>query len=97
MNATHRTVVSGLIVTAMVLLVLVPATTAMADADLSVTLDVSPTSGLGPGGNVTYTATVGNGGPDAATNVSLVATWPSGVLPSSVTRDGPCALNAAAT
>ena len=97
MNATHRTVVSGLIVTAMVLLVLVPATTATADADLSVTLDVSPTSGLGPGGNVTYTATVGNGGPDAATSVSLVVTLPSGVIPISVTPDGPCAFNAAGT
>jgi uncharacterized repeat protein (TIGR01451 family) len=97
MNATHRTVVSGLIVTAMVLLVLVPATTATADADLSVTLDVSPTSGLGPGGNVTYTATVSNGGPDAATSVSLVVTLPSGVIPISVTPDGPCAFNAAGT
>jgi len=97
MNATHRTVVSGLIVTAMVLLVLVPATTATADADLSVTLDVSPTSGLGPGGNVTYTATVSNGGPDAATSVSLVVTLPSGVIPISVMPDGPCAFNAAGT
>ncbi len=98
MNATHRMVVSGLIVTAMALVALVPATTATAaTADLLVTLDVSPTSGLGPGGNVTYTATVSNGGPDAATSVSLVVTLPSGVIPISVMPDGPCAFNAAGT
>jgi uncharacterized repeat protein (TIGR01451 family) len=91
-------VVSGLIVTTVALLALVPAATATAaTADLTVALDVSPTSGLGPGGNVTYTATVSNGGPDAATSVSLVVTLPSGVIPISVTPDGPCAFNAAGT
>jgi uncharacterized repeat protein (TIGR01451 family) len=81
----------------MALLVLAPATTATAATDLSVTLDVSPLSGLGPGGNVIYTAVVSNGGPDGATGVSLVVDLPSGIIPISVTPDGPCAFSADGT
>jgi uncharacterized repeat protein (TIGR01451 family) len=50
----------------------VDVTTAMdvADADLSVTAADAPDPVL-PGSNITYTGAVANGGPDAATNVSL--------------------------
>jgi uncharacterized repeat protein (TIGR01451 family) len=81
----------------MALLVLAPATTATAATDLSVALDVSPLSGLGPGGNVIYTAVGSNGGPDGATGVSLVVDLPSGIIPISVTPDGPCAFSADGT
>jgi len=64
-----------------------------ATADLSVGVSVSPPSGLDAGGNMTYTALVSNGGPDPATAVSLVATLPSGIIPFSVSPDGPCAFS----
>jgi uncharacterized repeat protein (TIGR01451 family) len=94
MHPTHETLASGLIAAAMALLALAPATTATAATDLSVTLEVSPLSGLGPGNNVTYTATVSNGGPDGATNVSLIVDLPSGIIPIAVTPDGACAFAA---
>ncbi|MDQ3282017.1 MAG: DUF11 domain-containing protein [Acidobacteriota bacterium] len=40
------------------------------DADVSVTVSDSPDP-VGPDGNITYTVTVANAGPDAATNVTL--------------------------
>jgi uncharacterized repeat protein (TIGR01451 family) len=46
---------------------------------------------------VIYTAVVSNGGPDGATGASLVVDLPSGIIPISVTPDGPCAFNAAGT
>lgn len=59
-----------------------PAVTAQpADADLQVALAVSPAAGLGPGGNVTYTATVTNLGPGAAAGVSLTVALPPVVIP----------------
>jgi uncharacterized repeat protein (TIGR01451 family) len=59
-------------------------------ADLSVSLVVSPPTGLGPGGNLTYTATVTNNGPSTATSVSFTATTPPGIIPISATPDGSC-------
>jgi len=46
---------------------------------------------------VIYTAVVSNGGPDGATGVSLVVDLPSGIIPISVTPDGPCAFSADGT
>jgi uncharacterized repeat protein (TIGR01451 family) len=66
---------------------------AAATANMSVGLSVSPPTGLGPGGHVTYTAIVSNGGPDAATNVSFTATLPAGIIPIMVTPDTECAFN----
>jgi uncharacterized repeat protein (TIGR01451 family) len=99
MNPTvQRTLASSLIAAAMALLVLAPATTAMAaTADVSVDLTVSPTSGLDTNGNVTYAAAVHNAGPDAASSVALVVTLPSGIIPISATPHGSCAFNAAGT
>ncbi len=58
-------------------------------ADLGVT--VSATGGLTTGMNTTYTATVSNAGPSAATNVVLTASVPSsGVLSSATAAAGTC-------
>jgi uncharacterized repeat protein (TIGR01451 family) len=85
---------SGMFVAAAMLAVLVPArVAAAATAGLSVNLTVSPPSGLGPGGNVTYTATIANNGPDAATTVSFTAAMPAGIIPISATPDGSCAFS----
>lgn len=92
MNSTHRTLVSGLIVAAMALLVLLPASAALAaTADLSVTVVASDTPELN------YAVAVHNGGPDPATAVVVVVTLPGGIIPISVTPDGPCAFNGAGT
>jgi len=77
-----------------VLAVVVPCAITTAEAvivaDLSVSVSVSPPSGVGTGGNLTYTALVSNGGPGAATDISLVTTLPSGIIPISVRPDGAC-------
>jgi uncharacterized repeat protein (TIGR01451 family) len=92
MKAARKTVVSGLIAMALILLVLAPANPATAaTADLSVTVTASDVAEL------TYAVSVHNGGPDAATNVSVVVTLPGGIIPISVTPDGPCAFNPAGT
>jgi uncharacterized repeat protein (TIGR01451 family) len=57
------------------------ATAQAAGADLQVTLAVSPLSGVGPTGKVTYTATVVNSGPAAASGATLAVTLPQGVIP----------------
>ncbi len=66
------------------------ATAVAAMADLSVNIGVSPASGLGPAGNLTYTAVVKNSGPDAAGGVSLVISLPpaTDMIPLSATA--PC-------
>jgi uncharacterized repeat protein (TIGR01451 family) len=77
---------------AIALLALAPATTASANtADLSVTVVASNTPELN------YAIDVHNGGPDPATAVMVHVTLPGGVIPISVTPDGPCAFNAAGT
>jgi uncharacterized repeat protein (TIGR01451 family) len=88
----RRTLVSGLIVAAMALFVLLPASPAAAlTADLSVTVTASSTPELN------YVVAVHNGGPDPATSVMVHVTLPGGIIPISVTPDGPCAFNAAGT
>ena len=58
-------------------------------ADLSAT--IAPQSSTSTGANVTYTVTVMNNGPSAATNVNLVSTLPStGVLISATSSTGSC-------
>jgi uncharacterized repeat protein (TIGR01451 family) len=93
MNSAHRrTLASGLIAAAMALFVLLPASPALAaTADLSVTVVASNTPELN------YAIAVHNGGPDPATSVMVLVTLPAGIIPISVTPDGPCAFNAAGT
>jgi uncharacterized repeat protein (TIGR01451 family) len=92
MNATRRILVSGLTAAAMALLVLAPATPADAlTADLSVTVTASEVPELN------YAVAVHNGGPDPATAVMVAVTLPGGIIPISVTPDGPCAFNGAGT
>jgi uncharacterized repeat protein (TIGR01451 family) len=57
-------------------------------ADLSVTKADSPDP-VAPGGSLTYTLTVTNQGPDAATDVQLTDTLPAGVAFVSVTPGSP--------
>lgn len=56
----------------------VPGSCAPASADLSLAKTASSGT-VPPGGNLTYTLTVSNGGPDDATNVVVVDTLPAGV------------------
>lgn len=56
-----------------------------ATANLSVTMGVS--------GDLIYTATVSNAGPDPATNVSFTASLPGGIIPILVTPEPACAFN----
>ena len=92
MSATHGTVVSRRMAAAIALLVLAPAVRATAaTADLSVTVVASEVPELN------YAVAVHNGGPDPATAVMVAVTLPGGVIPISVTPDGPCAFNAAGT
>jgi len=56
---------------------------AAATASLSVALAATPDAEI-------YTATVSNAGPDPATNVTLTATLPSGIIPISVTPSPAC-------
>jgi uncharacterized repeat protein (TIGR01451 family) len=63
---------------------------AAATAALSVSLAATPDAEI-------YTATLANAGPDAATNVMLTATLPSGIIPISVTPSPACAFNLAGT
>jgi hypothetical protein len=59
------------------------------DADLAVTL--APSGSTATGGTTTFTATVSNNGPSAATNVALTALLPStGVLSSTTSSTGSC-------
>jgi trimeric autotransporter adhesin len=59
------------------------------NADLAVTLATSGSSATG--GTTTFTATVNNNGPSAATNVALTALLPStGVLSSATSSTGSC-------
>jgi hypothetical protein len=50
-----------------------------ASADVAVTMTASPTGGVEPGSNITYTITVFNFGPDSASNVSLSDVLPPGL------------------
>src|SRR5436190_12945364 len=59
---------------------------AAATASLSVSLAATPDAEV-------YTATIANAGPDAATNVVLTATLPSGIIPISVAPSPACAFN----
>jgi len=63
---------------------------AAATASLSVALAATPDAEV-------YTATLSNAGPDAATNVTLTATLPSGIIPISVTPSPACAFNTPGT
>jgi len=67
-----------------------PGTAAAAIANISVTLGVTPDAR-------TATAIVSNAGPDMATNVSLTANLPAGIIPIMVTPDPACAFNFAGT
>ncbi len=58
-------------------------TAAAATASLSVSLSATPDA-------ETYTATVSNSGPDTATNVSLTAALPAGIIPINVTPGPGC-------
>ncbi len=66
-------------------------------ADLSVTKTDSPDPINLGAGNVTYTLTVSNGGPNSATNVALTDTLPAGVTFVSVSPSGPVCTQAAGT
>ncbi|MGG5258682.1 CARDB domain-containing protein [Phycicoccus avicenniae] len=60
-------------------------------ADLSLTKTISPTDPV-PGGEVTYTITIENAGPSAATGVTVTDTLPEGLSGiDAATLDGTCA------
>jgi len=61
-------------------------TAAAATANLSVSLSATSDA-------ETYTATISNGGPDTATNVSLTASLPTGIIPINVTPAPACAFD----
>lgn len=90
MSSTHRAMAS-LVVAAATALLAPAATATAATADLSVTVVASNAPELN------YAIAVHNGGPDPATSVMVNVTLPGGVVPLSVTPDGPCAFNAAGT
>lgn len=81
----------GILVAAAVLAVAPARIAAAATAGVSVNMVVAPPAGLGVGGNITYTATIANSGPDAATNVSFTSSVPPGVIPISATPATACA------
>jgi uncharacterized repeat protein (TIGR01451 family) len=60
------------------------ATVTVAAADLAMTQTVSP-SGVAPGGTITYTETVTNNGPSAATSVDLYQQTPTNTTFASIT------------
>jgi uncharacterized repeat protein (TIGR01451 family) len=71
-------------VTSIVAVLLASATTAAAaTANLSVSLSATSDA-------ETYTATISNAGPDTATNVSLTASLPTGIIPINVTPAPGC-------
>jgi uncharacterized repeat protein (TIGR01451 family) len=92
MQSIHRPMASLALAAAMALLALAPATPASANtADLSVTVHASDTP------EVSYAIDIHNSGPDPATSVMVTVTLPGGIIPLSVTPDGPCVFNAPGT
>lgn len=73
-------------------LALLGSATAAGAATASVSVSLNATTNA-----TTYTATVTNGGPDTATNVSLTAALPTGIIPINVTPAPACAFNFAGT
>jgi uncharacterized repeat protein (TIGR01451 family) len=76
---------TSIVVTSVLAFLATTGTAAAATADVSVSMAAS--------GGVTYTATISNGGPDMATNVSFTASLPGGIIPILVTPEPGCAFN----
>ena len=92
MHSRKRTAGSGLIAPALALVVLGSAAAAGAQtADLAVSVSVPTPS------DTVYDIGVTNNGPDTATNVSLAASLPTGVIAISVTPSPGCVFSFDAT
>ena len=86
MNLTSKSAGwTSIVVTSVLAFLATTGTAAAATADVSVSMAAS--------GGVTYTATISNGGPDMATNVSFTASLPGGIIPILVTPEPGCAFN----